>query len=55
MPSSVTNAGTLDSGLIATNAGSDVLGLVGTSSICRSISRVMAQARTLRTYGLVGE
>ena len=54
-PSSVTSAGTFDSGLIATNSGGEALALVGTSSIRPSISRVMAQARTLRTYGLVGE
>ncbi len=54
-PSSVTSAGTFDNGLIATNSGSEAFASVATSSICPSISRMMAQARTLRTYGLVGE
>ena len=48
-PSSVTSAGTLDSGLIATNSGRDALASVVTNSICLSISRVIAQARTFRT------
>ena len=48
-PSSVTSAGTLANGLIATNSGRDALASVGTSSIRASIPRVMAQARTLRT------
>ena len=54
-PSTVIKAGTFDSGLAASNAGSEAWALVVTRSIWLSISRVIAQAMTLRTNGLVAE
>ena len=54
-PSSVTRHGTLDSGLAASRSGGEAWGLMVTRSICPSMPRAIAQASTLRTYGLVGE
>ena len=54
-PSTVTRQGTLDSGLAASRPAGDWCGLAGTRVICWSIPRAIAQAITLRTYGLEGE
>ena len=52
-PSSVIRVGTLDNGLKSSSAGSVVPTFQ--RSICLSMPRAMAQAVTLRTYGLAGE
>ena len=54
-PSSVTNAGTLDSGFCASRSAGEACGLLGVFSMRPSMPRMMAHAMTLRTYGLVPE